>query len=476
MSLLARLEFLTGDRAGQTTDLLEEYTTFGRHPMCTVAFDAEQDLEVSGRHAAVHRDGDLFILRDLGSTNGTFVNGRRLRDDHVVASLDEVQFGMRGPRLRFHLAADPPAPLPPTAAPSPLHYSPIPPRRTKEEVSPDDDAATPGNPDGPPAQLVPQTAGSQRLLRHIGVTVVVVVAAVAVFLGLRERTVNTERLALLAHVDTLLDAMDTMHGRLESMQSSLDSGHAEMERLRSAIREGGTSAEFQQLRRVAQATIERQEHLLDAAAHLDLERIAAARQPAVALVVIEAADGRAYTGTGFGVASDPQGGMVLTNKHVVLDAGRSPQRVAVIFHGSARVLAATVAGIHPSEDAALLRVEVRGGIPVVETNGSVPAVPGVPVAVIGYPLGLDLPKGSEWRRAGVATTIMAGTITRTTPGYLQLDGYGTEGSSGSPIFDAEGRAIGFLYGGESGAAGRILHALPIDIGLELLVEPLRSAQ
>ncbi len=36
------------------------------------------DLAVSGRHATFSRKGGTWFLRDLGSRNGTFVNGRRL--------------------------------------------------------------------------------------------------------------------------------------------------------------------------------------------------------------------------------------------------------------------------------------------------------------------------------------------------------------------------------------------------------------
>ena len=37
------------------------------------------DTEVSRRHAELRRDGDVFLLTDLGSSNGTFVNGQRIR-------------------------------------------------------------------------------------------------------------------------------------------------------------------------------------------------------------------------------------------------------------------------------------------------------------------------------------------------------------------------------------------------------------
>ncbi len=127
--------FLTGDRVGQTAIVEGPYATLGRHPLCTVAFDGDHDLDVSSRHAAVFREGELFILRDLGSTNGTFVNGQRLWADHILANEDELQFGQRGPKLRVTLTPDESLPYQP-AVPSPTQFSTIPPRRTKEDTAP----------------------------------------------------------------------------------------------------------------------------------------------------------------------------------------------------------------------------------------------------------------------------------------------------------------------------------------------------
>ena len=131
----AKFLFLTGDRQGQAAILEQPYATLGRHPLCTIAFDGDRDLDVSSRHAAVFREGELFILRDLGSTNGTFVNGQRLWADHILANEDLVQFGHRGPELRVTLTPDESLPYQP-AVPSPTQFSTIPPRRTEEDTAP----------------------------------------------------------------------------------------------------------------------------------------------------------------------------------------------------------------------------------------------------------------------------------------------------------------------------------------------------
>ncbi|CAM5554520.1 peptide-binding protein [Streptomyces spiroverticillatus] len=56
---------------------------------------------VSRRHAELLRQGGLWILRDLGSTNGTCVNGRRVTGTAVVNDGDQVSFG----RMSFRLSA-----------------------------------------------------------------------------------------------------------------------------------------------------------------------------------------------------------------------------------------------------------------------------------------------------------------------------------------------------------------------------------
>ncbi len=48
----------------------------GRHPNCDARLDSEW---VSLRHCVLARDGGDVVVRDLGSTNGTSINGRRVR-------------------------------------------------------------------------------------------------------------------------------------------------------------------------------------------------------------------------------------------------------------------------------------------------------------------------------------------------------------------------------------------------------------
>ena len=78
-----------GSKAGTRYSVTETFTTIGRHPESDIFLD---DVTVSRRHAAVHRDGDAVLLNDAGSLNGTYLNRTRI-ESSSLRSGDEVQIG-----------------------------------------------------------------------------------------------------------------------------------------------------------------------------------------------------------------------------------------------------------------------------------------------------------------------------------------------------------------------------------------------
>ncbi|MEO6206114.1 MAG: FHA domain-containing protein, partial [Mycobacteriales bacterium] len=64
-------------------------TTAGRHPESDIFLD---DVTVSRRHAEFVREGDGYLVRDVGSLNGTYLNRGRI-DTAALAGGDEVQIG-----------------------------------------------------------------------------------------------------------------------------------------------------------------------------------------------------------------------------------------------------------------------------------------------------------------------------------------------------------------------------------------------
>jgi hypothetical protein len=88
----ARLVGLQGAYAGQVFDLGAELITIGREVGNTIVLD--QEITVSRRHAQLMRQNGELIVQDLGSTNGTFVNGQRISAPTPLRVGDTVQFGM----------------------------------------------------------------------------------------------------------------------------------------------------------------------------------------------------------------------------------------------------------------------------------------------------------------------------------------------------------------------------------------------
>jgi pSer/pThr/pTyr-binding forkhead associated (FHA) protein len=78
-----------GGRAGESFATAGPRTLIGRSPDCDVFLD---DVTVSRRHAEITHEGDRYVIRDLGSLNGTFVNRHRI-ETSVLADDDEVQIG-----------------------------------------------------------------------------------------------------------------------------------------------------------------------------------------------------------------------------------------------------------------------------------------------------------------------------------------------------------------------------------------------
>jgi pSer/pThr/pTyr-binding forkhead associated (FHA) protein len=78
-----------GPNAGSRFLLDSELTTVGRHPGSDIFLD---DVTVSRRHAEFYRHGAGFVVRDVGSLNGTYVNRERI-EETSLSDGDEVQVG-----------------------------------------------------------------------------------------------------------------------------------------------------------------------------------------------------------------------------------------------------------------------------------------------------------------------------------------------------------------------------------------------
>jgi hypothetical protein len=111
-SKAGRIERFTADAPGELT--------IGRDPNAVLSFDPRRDDVVSRRHALIRiRPGPApaFEICDLQSSNGTFLNGRRIVETDALTPGDTVELGRGGPRFAVELQQEPAAVAPAAAAP-----------------------------------------------------------------------------------------------------------------------------------------------------------------------------------------------------------------------------------------------------------------------------------------------------------------------------------------------------------------------
>ena len=91
---MARILLVSPD--GQQVVELRDFNSLGRHPSNTIQL---LDKIVSKEHCILERRGPVFVLRDLGSLNGTYVNGERVNGERELKHGDDIALG--GTRARY---------------------------------------------------------------------------------------------------------------------------------------------------------------------------------------------------------------------------------------------------------------------------------------------------------------------------------------------------------------------------------------
>lgn len=466
--MTVELRVTSGARSGQRAAFDQTVIAIGRHPQSDLRFDPETDRDVSARHAEIRKIGEQWVLSDAGSTNGTYVNGAKLKSTHQLKDGDVLSFGHEGPHVEVRL---------PTAAEA--RGEAVRATRVSRDIS-HGSAARPAPQSGKGANTTERVAIAVRqqtagLRMALGALAVLLVAGTAVGVWYASRQSNDVK-TLLALSDSLTRVIEqqsrSMKGRMGELDSALAAEKQKYQELRGQVA-GGTASEMAK-NQLAQS-LRRQQDIL-AAGQIDHEAIVRANGAAVAIIFVEMPDGRTWSGTGFGVA---RSGVIVTNRHLVLDdQGRTPKRIAVVFSDTRDGLPARVVRTaQGNTDLAILQVTEPGTYPVVQgiavDRTGINA--GKPVAIIGYPLGLDLPQDRQSGDNFIArSTLGAGMISKTLGDLLQIDAFAGQGSSGSPVFDARGGVIGVVYGGAAESGGRIVYAVPPErVVSELLAAGVR---
>ncbi len=96
---------MSGARAGGVDrfEIDEEPAVLGRAADCAVRFHAEHDRGVGKHHAEIGRQDGRIMLRDRGSRNGTYLNGR-LVSEAFLRQGDVIRLGADGPQIKVDLS------------------------------------------------------------------------------------------------------------------------------------------------------------------------------------------------------------------------------------------------------------------------------------------------------------------------------------------------------------------------------------
>ncbi len=102
------IDHVAGARRGQRQEFpASARIRFGRHPECEVSFDPHRDIAASSRHAELRHLDTGWVLVDLGSSNGTYVEGHRVTEAQVAQAVPvNIEFGSGGPRIRLFVGDD----------------------------------------------------------------------------------------------------------------------------------------------------------------------------------------------------------------------------------------------------------------------------------------------------------------------------------------------------------------------------------
>ncbi|MGE5144103.1 MAG: trypsin-like peptidase domain-containing protein, partial [Acidobacteriota bacterium] len=275
--------------------------------------------------------------------------------------------------------------------------------------------------------------------------------------------------------EALSRAQSARGQQLSAGETQRQASERELQRLRDQLTEAQKSApsssQIDSLRRQVTAA-EAQTASLDARMRAvrgtDFATIAQQNQGAVGLITVDFGKNY-YNGTGFVISPD---GYMLTNWHVVTDSGYpKPDTIWVTMADQSASRFADVVVTSQDRDIALIKIRMYQGPSLTAIDwGGTKSRQGEPAALIGYPAGAGF---ARYRSSVVRTSMTAGIISRVTDDVIQFDGMTVGGSSGSPVFNANGEVISIHRAGLPQAPGFAL-SVPIRHAVPLLPPDLKQ--
>ena len=469
----------------------------GRGRECEIRPVEASDTIVSRVHAELTVGSTSgLVVRDAGSTNGTFLNDEPVTDPVPVRLGDRIMLGKGGPVLIVEGLGTAPG-LP--AAPRRSHVG----QKTLRAMIGEAMARAKRrllawvallalvlgasvygvywlvSGEVQETERERHTAGdsarleTERLRQELAAArAAAAPAALVESLRVRLRVAEASTADLRA---TLARAQTALSSQLEAGEQRRLAAQAEVQRLRdelaAAQRRAPSPAAIDSLRRAVTAA-EQQTLSLDgklrAIRASDFASIAQQSQGAVGLVTVSFGHDH-YSGTGFVIAAD---GYLLTNWHVVADSQHArADTIWVTMADQAQARLADVIATSQERDIAVLKVRGYQGAYLTDLDWTgTRARQGEPAALIGYPAGSGF---AHLRSAVVQTSMTAGIISRASEDVIQFDGMTIGGSSGSPLFNANGAVIAIHRAGLPQAPGFAL-SVPIKHVVPLLPTELKQ--
>jgi S1-C subfamily serine protease len=271
----------------------------------------------------------------------------------------------------------------------------------------------------------------------------------------------------------LLQAQESLNRQLAVGDSLQLAAQQELLRVRSDLNRAVGSREsaalldsLRQAVRLAEEQAGDMEARLRAVKGSDLSAVIQANTGAVGLVTAFFRSGH-FEGSGFVLAPS---GYYVTNRHVVVRDEQWSDSVYVIMNEQRRRLRADVinVGAPDGPDLAVLRIREYSGpyVGSVDWTGQKMGL-GEPAALIGFPAGMAMALDEDLT---VRVSVNAGIFSKVESERVQFDGFTINGSSGSPIFNADGDVVAVHRAGLKEAVGM---GFAVKIGLLI---PLLPAQ
>jgi pSer/pThr/pTyr-binding forkhead associated (FHA) protein/S1-C subfamily serine protease len=562
---------LRATNTNQRYDVKSMTVKLGRAPECNVQIPAEHGASVSRVHAEISiLDGSVSV-KDAGSRNGTYLNGKRLEAPHAIARSDLLMLGAGGPTFsveELHIVkGQTPQPAPaadPTVTPSEAR------KRASEGGSIGGSATDPipakkrqtedGQPHGASSNLRRSFAGvgrtaflkdvledmSQKSAKRVRYvvwasvgTTIVLAAGILGYTQWRvaesERRIEAERIRVQAQADSaaarnkaeanqirarfdsalsssapravidslrnaladasrrtgmleqsLVRARQSLDQQLAAGDSARRRAEDDMTRLRNEVAKAqagdASRAALDSLRRALRSA---EEKANDVATQMravrgggsTLARVSQANQGAVGLIfyLVGGSDpdkARISDGTGFVIT---RSGYMVTNRHNVADDAGNPRDTLYVTMADQRFGRQTrvsVVAVSRDYDLAIVKIPNYNGpfMEKLDWNGQ-GASQGEPAALIGFPGGVDL--AFESTSPVIRTSMSAGIFSKVAADRIQFDGFSVKGSSGSPIFNANGEVVAVHFQGIAGNAG-LSFSIPISKAIPLLPPDAKS--